>query len=120
MLTDAEIASMQETAESALPDTGVILRLTRTSDGGGGGTSVYSAVGTVDCRLAPMAPQEYPEQVRGDRIDAERRFTITFPADTEIRTADRVTVAGGTFTVSAVAERGEWDLDRRIEARRES
>ena len=115
MLTTADLTAMQTTAGSALPDSCVIQTQAWNSDGGGGGTTVWSAAGTVDCRLAPMGATEGET---GGRISADAEFMVTMPHDAAVTTNSRLLVSGGTFHVAAVRDRS-WELVTRAEVVRE-
>lgn len=115
MLTSADVASMRATAEDALPGTCVIHAGTLASDGGGGYTETFSALGTVVCRLAPAVSRGGGEAERGDRISAEADWVLTIPAGTTVETDDRVTTGGGTYNVVAIRDRDDWEITRRLE-----
>lgn len=113
LLSDPDIAAMRSTLVESLPDTCVIQNSTFGDDSGGGGSQTWAAAGTVACRIAPLAADE---QTRGDRVSEDSNWVITLPAETSIQNASRVIVNGGTYNVSAVRERGSWEISRRVEA----
>ena len=115
MLTDAELARMQATANSYLPDTAIIQNRTRSSDGGGGYTETYTASGTVPCRVGPIGlGRTGAEDRAGDRISAEADFMVTLPVGTTVDTDDRIVVGPSTFNVVAVRDRS-WPTSLRAE-----
>lgn len=118
MLTAAELASMRSTAGAALPDTAVIQTQAWVSDGGGGGSTTWTAAGTVDCRIAPVGGQGAMEDEQGDRITADAEFVATFASDVSIDTNSRVISGGGTFNVEAIRTRS-WNLTTRAELKKE-
>ena len=52
-LSAGELTAMRATQADTLPGTAVISRNTPTSDGMGGWTDAWAAIGTVDGRVAP-------------------------------------------------------------------
>ena len=114
MITAAELASMRAAASDALPGTAVIQNYAETSDGGGGVTQAWTAAGTVDCRMAPIATAREGEQVSGSRISAEADSLFTLPHDAAITTNSRIIYSGGTFNVEAIRDR-DWHVTTRVE-----
>ena len=107
---------MRAVAAAALPDTVQIERLTRVSDGGGGSTETWTAQpDAVPCRIAPLGGGEGGQA--GGRVSDQTTHVLTLPAGTEISEADRLLVAGVRYEVTAVRERGAWEISRRVEAR---
>lgn len=107
---------MRTTAGSALPDTAIIQAQTYNSDGGGGGTTVWAATGTVDCRYAPLIARG-DERETGERIEPYDEFVITLPFDTTVDTTNRIVIGSETFDIQAVNNRS-WNLTTRAEATR--
>lgn len=118
MLTDAEIAAMRTTAGAALPGTAVIQTQTWQSDGGGGGTTAWTASGTVDCRIAPVGGSGASEGIEGNRISAEAEFVATLPYNAAVTNNSRLIIDGGTFNVEAIRIRS-WSMSTRCEVRKE-
>lgn len=114
MLTAAELDEMRETLEDSLPDTAVIQTSGWVSDGGGGGTTSWTAAGTVPCRVAPLSGEE---RVEGARVDPDAQYVFTFPWDASVTTDSQVVCSGGTFAVTAAREPRSWELSRRVEAK---
>ena len=115
MLNSAELARMRTEAERALPGTAVIQRGTLASDGGGEYTETFSAAGTVPCRVAPVVGKEGEY---GERISSDAEFVVTLPAQTDVGTEDQLSINGfGALTVVAVRAR-DYEITRRVEARR--
>jgi hypothetical protein len=115
MLTDGEITSMRETAETTFDSTAVIQAQGWVSDGGGGGTTTWTAAGTVPCHISPMPPLEVPEPEVGERITPNANWVVTLPAETEIDRESRIVVAGTTYEVAAIKAPRTWELTRRLE-----
>lgn len=90
----------------ALSETGYLVTRAGTSDGGGGGSFVWSA-GTagVPCRVDPIGDRSDASMVAG-RIDERTTHIVTVPYGTNVGEPARFAVAGrGTFEVTAVRER---------------
>ena len=88
----------------ALSDVGHLVSGTVTSDGGGGGTTVWSA-GTADipCRVDAIGGSE---ALTAGRIDESSTHVIVIPSGTDIDEKDRFAIEGrGTFVVTAISER---------------
>lgn len=118
MLTDSELAAIRSTASEALPGTAVIQGQAWVSDGGGGGSTAWTASGTVDCRLAPVGGSGGAEGVEGNRISAEAEYVVTLPFDAEVTTDSRLVIDGATYNIEAVRDRS-WNATTRVEVRRE-
>jgi head-tail adaptor len=103
---------MRSTVDASLPDTAVIRRSTYVSDGGGGGSVTWNAVGTISCRLAPKTGNE---RLVADRIAADANWTATFPAQTDVTVEDRVGVGVASFEVVAVSAPRSFELSRRAD-----
>lgn len=115
MLTDAELAAMREQAEEALPDSCVIQRKTRTSDGGGGGSVSWAASGTVDARVGQTAGTE---QLLDAQLVGQVDAILTVPHDADLRQADRAVVDGTTYEVLSILEHAAWTLSLRAAVKR--
>lgn len=115
MLTARELSQMRTVAAEALPGTAVIQTQAFTSDGGGGGSVVWSASGTVACRIGPMSGVE---REKGARLSSDADFIVTLPGNATITTNSRIISAGGTFNVEAIRDRS-WDLTTRVETVKE-
>lgn len=116
MLTTAEVTAMRSVQAQALPETGVITRLTRTSDGMGGFTEAWTASGTADCRIAPSGGNE--TTVAG-KLSSVGTWTLTFANGVDVRAEDRVMVGTQTFAVETTAAGsvdGTWQTAMRVVA----
>lgn len=116
LLSDAEIDQMRATAEAAMPGTAVIQSRTYQSDGGGGGTAVWTPSGTAACGIAPLAASENAEPLTGGRVTPDSDWVITLPAQASISTEHRVVAGGRTFEVTALRAPRTFELTRRVEA----
>lgn len=106
---------MRATLEQSLPDSCVIERRTLASDGQGGGSETWTALGTVSCRLSPEKRSGEEEYVRADSMAEERNRILTVPHGTAIEGRDRVTTGGATYEVSSVDAPMSWEIDRRVD-----
>lgn len=118
MLTDAELAAIRTTAGAALPDTAVIQSKTWTSDGGGAGTSTWTASGTVDCRIAPSGIDAGREGESGGRISADAEYIATLPFDANVNNNSRLVIGGTTYNIEAIRVRS-WSASTICELRRD-
>ena len=105
---------MRDTLEASLPGTAVVKSRSWVSDGGGGGTTTYTASGTVDCRIAPLMAGE---AVEGERIDSDSEYVFTFPYDTAVEGDSVITYDSRDFTVTGMREPRSWEISRRVEAK---
>jgi hypothetical protein len=91
----------------SLSDVAIIERRTVTSDGGGGGTYVWSPVtgGTVPCRVYPVSIRGNPRLV-GERIDERTTHFCVLPPETDISPGQRISIANrGTYEVTLELKR---------------
>lgn len=96
MLTLDDLAGMREVQESALPDTAVISRLTRTYDDTGGYSETSTTVATVACRVTRERPREV---VQGEQPVVLADWVVTLPYGTDVRPDDNITVNGQVLHV---------------------
>jgi hypothetical protein len=113
LLSAAEVEALRATAATALDGTAIVQTQSLVSDGGGGGTTAWTAKGTFDCRLAPFRPGE---GVEGERISPESQVVFTFPANTEVDHNAQIVYGGGTFAVTGIRQRSV-EMTRRVEAK---
>ena len=100
LLSAGELSAMRTVQNETLPGTAVISRNSPTSDGMGGWTDAWAAVGTVDGRVAP-ASESGAERLVAERITAEDAWVITLPHDTDVTARDRIVIDSRTFEVVA-------------------
>lgn len=118
MLTTGEVVSLREVANAFLPDSAVIRRPARTTDGAGGYTTADADVATVAVRVAPWG-QTPMESVIAERFQAESLFRLSLPAETDVQPGDRLLV-NGTMTyevVDRLAPRG-YEVVRNVAGKR--
>jgi hypothetical protein len=78
MLTAADLSFMRDTQEDALPGTVVIQRHTLVSDGMGGATETWAAVGTAIGRIYPRRTQS-AENIGGGQVHSHMQWWPRFP-----------------------------------------
>jgi hypothetical protein len=104
---------MRAVLNSSLPDTAVIQAGTVTDDIGGGGTLTWAAAGTVDCRVSPIRSVADTEDLLAGRITSDSNWVLTFAADANVDTENRVVTGGNTYEVNAVLAPRSWELSTR-------
>ncbi len=110
-----EIASIQRELDRDLPDSCQIMRLVATEPDDGGWEEIdYIAVATVACRVAPARSVTAGEGLAGEQLQRVDAFTLTLPANTDIRPSDRVTLGDRTFEVSGPTGDRSVELNRRV------
>lgn len=114
MLTAAELAEMRSVQAEAMAGTCVVTRRTLASDGAGGYTETWAAVGTVAGRVWP-ATESGAERLIADRITETDAWVITVPQGTDVLAKDRITEGGRTFEV-VTALVHTWETARRVVA----
>lgn len=115
MLTDDELDNMRGAVIDALPVTGAIVRATPTADGLGGTSLVWAAVrSSVPMRLAPFDGAAFADVEFQGRASNSKRWNLTLPAGTDVRSDDRVSIDGRTFEVDSVAAPRTWELAVRV------
>jgi head-tail adaptor len=112
MLTSGELARARADAVALLPDTCEISRVTLEPDGAGGFTESWNLVVTVACRLAPTG-QLSQERLVAERVTNVSTWTLTVPAETDVRVGDRATIGTRTLEVAAVLARSD-EISRRV------
>ena len=114
MLTDADLNSARDAANDFLPDMAVIQTPAWVSDGGGGGSTILTASGTVACRVMPVTGNE---RLEGARLNPDTEYLITAPHDAPITLASVLEIASRQFSVTAVGEPRSWAVSLKVEAK---
>ena len=112
LLSAAEIADMRSEQDGTMPDSVVVHRYTTVSDGMGGNTETWAAVGTVTGRLAP-AGRAGAEGIIAERLTAAEPWVVTVPVTTTVYERDRLVVGTRTFEVEYINEHAAWETARR-------
>ena len=106
LLWTSDVTWMQGIQNRALPGTAVIYRSTLASDGMGGQSETWAAVGTADARLLPPSGDE---SVAGEQITSITEWFVTVPQGTDITAADRIEIDGARmFEVQWVNNDESW------------
>lgn len=113
LLSAGELTAMRAVQSDTLPDTAVISRNTPTSDGMGGWTDAWAAIGTVDCRVSPAGGGA--ESLMAERITDTDAWNITLPYNTDVTAKDRVAIGSRTFEVVTALPKS-WETARRVVA----
>jgi head-tail adaptor len=114
-LPDDELAQFRADILDALPDTGVIQAVTRTSDGAGGWSESWSAVsgGTVACRLDPLKGSTVQAGVIAGQESLTLRYQVTVPYDAPLDADRRLVVNERTYEVVQLSDEHSWRFVRR-------
>jgi hypothetical protein len=113
MITTAELAELQAIDESTMTATGVVSRPTNSSDTMGGQTQNYATVHSGPCRLRRMGTRP-SDGVAAERGQVATDWLVFWPVGTDVRTTDRIVIAGRTFeVVKALA--GTWQTSLRVQ-----
>lgn len=101
LLSACELANIRSARNGFMPDTGIIYRYALTSDGMGGNSEAWAAVGTVNCYVwtRPATDNESPT---GGQVTSRTRWYIEVPYDTTIDAKDWIEVNSRTFQVVVV------------------
>jgi len=105
VLTDLQIARMRVQQTAALPDAGVLLRVTRSTDAFGGQSESWHEEATLACRVSVPSGKE------GDlagKITEQRAAVLTFSQGSDVQPGDRLRVGGHVYELLALLEDGSW------------
>lgn len=111
MITTRELAALATDVATVLPTTATIQRASTASDGAGGRTRTFSTVATVSCRITPDA-MGAREALGNDKVKDTEPYRVAFPAGTDVRLADRVTISGLVLSVEAVRTPRSVEVER--------
>lgn len=94
-----ELAEMRADKEALFVQLGKVFRLIGVDDGQGGEEVTPTQMGEYPCLVSRLrGGQELPE---GDRVSPTSDMIIEFPYNTDVSEADRLTVDGVTYEVTA-------------------
>ena len=120
MFSAVEIAELTSLAESAMPETATITHGTWADAGRGGRAwTAAGSAGTVACGWMAVSNQrgEQPGATGGPEATIDAR--LRFPAGTDVRTTDHLTIGGLTYEVQGIELRGTtWEAVRIAQVRR--
>lgn len=117
MLSAAEIADMRSAINELMPGTAVIQTRTRVSDGQGGGTTTYTATGTVDARI-DYEGREGQEPELGGRIAEVGYYILTTPNGTSVPSTARIVYDSTTYEVVESLVNVPWNICQRTKLRK--
>lgn len=111
MISAREITLLAEDVATILPSTAAIKRRSAGSDGLGGRAETYATAATVACRIAPVSTDVIEKEV-GSRLRSDVVWRVAFPAGTDVRSTDRLTISGATYAVEAVRDGRSVEVER--------
>jgi len=97
----ADLTELRAVADSAMAGTLVIRRQARSSNGMGGFSTTYPAVGTVICHIWPTRQPD--EVVSGARVVSRAEWNLGVPFGTDIRETTDWGEYNGTVTLQIVS-----------------
>jgi head-tail adaptor len=115
MLTASDLTAMRATLGASLPGTAIIQRSTQASDGMGGVTDAWAAVGTVSARVSPSG-MGLDDLVGGEAVNVTP-WVVTVPHGTSVTDRDRLAVEGQTFEVVGVDSPRSYATAIRVQCR---
>lgn len=113
LISAVTLAAMRRTMGRAHPDTATISRPTYVSDDQGGRTEGAPSTSTSACRV--VRSQQTREVTIGDQTRVMRLTNIYFPAGTDVRDDDRITVDGVVFQVITAMTPESYEVERQAE-----
>lgn len=113
MISPAELAALQATANSAGDQTITIQRATKTPDGAGGSSLAYNTVATVTGNLAQPSGQLM--QNYDYLIGTTSTWMVRMPVGTNVKEGDRLEVTDGqTLLVQVVLQPQSYQTSLRL------
>jgi len=109
-MDDIELTRIRADIAELMPDTGYILSVTRTSEGGGGWTESWGTASTVTCRVDYARGVEV---LAGGAVQPKRQLVATVPYCTVVSTANRFEYGGVSFAITSVNV-GSWLTCKRL------
>lgn len=108
LLTQTDIAWMQDTQERAMPGTVVLYALTPSTDGMGGYTQARTNMGTVIGRISSQNSRAQSEGVTGGQVISQTKWFATLPVGTTVDASYEIDSGGRTFRVTEVNNPEHW------------
>lgn len=100
---------MRATQAQALPDTGVIHRLSTTQNAIGETVEAWAAAGTASCRLSSLSASDMARvQAVKPQVQVNSAWRLTWTHGQDVCLGDRVVVSGNTYGVIDVDKAGGW------------
>lgn len=98
-----------------MPGSVVIERATYASDGMGGYSESWAAIGTVIGRVYPQTQRGQGEFVTGGQVVSMTQWYATLPVGTNVTARDRLLYASRTWEVTSVNNDEMWQTAVRCE-----
>lgn len=101
IVSTGRLERMRDVAERTMTDECAITRAVETRDNQGGVITDWDnpeIVATVACRVAPTDARAVEREV-GGQIQPQSAWTVTVPAETDVRSTDRIESDGHTYHV---------------------
>ena len=109
LLTTGDVAAMRAQQAQALPDTGVIHRLTTSQNSIGETVESWAAAGTASCRLSSLSASDMAKvQAVRPQVQVNSAWRLTWVHGQDVRLGDRVVISGNTYGVIDVDNAGGW------------
>lgn len=109
LLRADEITAMRATQTQALPDTGVIHRLSTSQNAIGETVESWAAFGTASCRLSSLSASDMARvQAVKPQVQLNSAWRLTWTHGQDVRAGDRVVISGNTYGVIDVDRAGGW------------
>ena len=104
---EKSVSRLRRRSARLMPNSAAISRSVLSDDGAGGRLTTWTTVtAAVDCRLTKLSlrdvqrlagSQAFGEQT--ERVDVAKLVRVVFPAETDVRTDDRITVSSVSYQV---------------------
>ncbi len=109
MLDASELTAMRAIQAQALPDTGVIHRLSSSQNTIAETAESWAAFGTASCRLSSLSASDMARvQAVKPQVQLNSAWRLTWTHGQDVRPGDRVVVSGNTYGVIDVDRAGSW------------
>jgi head-tail adaptor len=115
VLSPAELAGMRSTLTASMPGTVVVMRSTQTSDGMGGVSDAWAAVGTVTARVSPTGAGL--DDIVGGEFTNITPWVVTVPHGSSVTDRDRIAYLGQTFEVMRTSTPRSYESCVRLECK---
>lgn len=109
LLRAGEVTSMRAVQAQALPDTGVIKRMSTSQNGIGEAVESWAAFGTASCRLSSLsASEEARVKAARPQVQLDSAWRLTWTHSQDVRSGDQVVISTKTYSVIDVDNAGDW------------
>lgn len=98
MISSDDLEYMRAYVDMLLPDTCEIEVFSRTSDGAGGFTETWTAIGTVDCRFDPAQTTEQDVKISG-KDTLKSVYQVSLPYNCGLTDDHRISYNGKEFQI---------------------